>query len=154
MNNENEHEHKEYVATPRKKNDESLYKKYTFNNIILVDFDKILKDYITTHIKKFDFHFINCDLKIEFDNKFSTIIETKFFNNIDSDKIKSFLLCYIDCFKSRGYKFYIINRMTINSISDRCNMTYEHCRSQPMSICELQVNLNVAKNPQLANSLS
>ena len=118
------------------------------------NFDKIKKDFITTHNKKFDFFFIKCELKIEFDNKFSTIIETNYFNNTDSDKIKNFLLSYIDCFKSRGYIFYNNNRMNVNSISDRCNMTYELYMSQPMSMCELQVNLNVAKSPQLMNSLS
>ena len=28
-------------------------------------------------------------------------------------------------YESRGYKFYNMNQMTINSISDRYNMTYE-----------------------------
>ena len=43
--------------------------------------------------------------------------------------------------------------MTINLISDRCNMTYEHCINQPMHMCERKINLNFAKTPHLINSL-
>ena len=51
---ENESENHYYRATLRKKNDKSLYKKYTINNIKMDEYDKILNDYITTHNKKFD----------------------------------------------------------------------------------------------------
>ena len=43
--------------------------------------------------------------------------------------------------------------MTINSIYDRCNMTYEHYMNQLMHMCERKINMNIAKNPQLINSL-
>ena len=49
---ENESEYKEYLATLRKKNDRSLYKKYKINNINLGEVDKILIDYVTIHHKK------------------------------------------------------------------------------------------------------
>ena len=49
--------------------------------------------------------------------------------------------------------FYDINQMTINIISDRCNMTYEHYINEPMHMCERKINLKVARNPQLINSL-
>ena len=100
-----------------------MFKKYTVININLDEFDKILKDYITTHNEKFDFYFINCEFKIEIDNNSTPNIETNYFYHIDSDNVESYLLYCIDCFKSIGYKFYNINQMTINSIGDRCNMT-------------------------------
>ena len=43
--------------------------------------------------------------------------------------------------------------MTINIISDRCNMTYEYYINQPMNMCERKVNMNIARNPHLINSL-
>ena len=43
--------------------------------------------------------------------------------------------------------------MTIETISDRCNMTKEHYMNQPMSMCERKINMNIARNPQLINSL-
>ena len=58
-----------------------------------------------------------------------------------------------DCFKSRGHKFYNINQMTTNTISDRCNMTCEHYINQPMHMCEGKINMNIAKYPELINSL-
>ena len=70
---------------------------------------------------------------------------------MDSDNIKSSLLYYNGCFKSRGYEFYNINQMTINSSSDRCNMTYKYYMNQSMSMCERRTNMNIAKNPQLIN---
>ena len=69
----------------------------------------------------------------------------------DITKIQSLLLYWIDCFKSRGYKNYNINQMTIKIISERCNMTYTHYMNQPMSASELRTNLLIAKNPQMIN---
>ena len=63
------------------------------------------------------------------------------------------MLYGIDCFKSRGYEFYKNNQMTINIISDRCNMTNENYLNQPVSMCERKINMNIARNPHLINSL-
>ena len=75
-----------------------------------------------------------CEFVIEFDNNFIANIKTNYVYNTDVININEYLLFDIDCFKSRGYKFYNINQMTINIISDRCNMTYEHYISLPMSM--------------------
>ena len=76
---ENGSEYKEYIATMRKKNDKSLYKKYTNNNINLDEIDKVLNDYVIVHNKKIDLYFINCEFKIESNIKFTTNIENNFF---------------------------------------------------------------------------
>ena len=120
---EKESELNKYLATFRKTYDRSLYKKYTINNINLNELDKILDDYITNHNKKFNFHFTNCEFVIEFDNTFIANIETNYHYNDDITNIKSYLLYYTDCYESRGNKIYNINQMTINIISDRCNLT-------------------------------
>ena len=150
---ENESELNKYLTTFRKTFDRSLYKKYTINNINLNDIDKILDDYITIHNKKFNFYFINCEFVIESDNNFIAKNETNYRYNDDITNLKSYLLYYIDCYESRGYKIYNINQMTINIISDRCNMTYEKYINQPMSMCERKINMNIARNPQLVNLL-
>ena len=41
---ENDFEYKNYIATLRKKDDRSIYKKYVINIINLDEVDKILKD--------------------------------------------------------------------------------------------------------------
>ena len=43
--------------------------------------------------------------------------------------------------------------MTINSISDRCNMTYENYINQLMTMCERKINFNFAKNTHLITSI-
>ena len=43
--------------------------------------------------------------------------------------------------------------MTINIFSNRCNMTYEHDINQPMSMCERNINITIARNPLLINSI-
>ena len=43
--------------------------------------------------------------------------------------------------------------MTINSISDKCIMTYELYIIQPKSMREREINISIAKNPELINSL-
>ena len=97
----------------RKKNDKSLYKKYTINNINLDEVDEILNDYITTHNKKFDLYFIICEFKIEFDNNFTTNIENNYFYNIEANIIQSYLLYYSDCFSLQGYNFYNVSYTNI-----------------------------------------
>ena len=54
---------------------------------------------------------------------------------------------------SRGYKFCKINEMFIQTISNRRDMTYKHYINQPMSMCETRLDLIIAKNPHLINSL-
>ena len=49
--------------------------------------------------------------------------------------------------------FYNINQLTIKTIIDRCNMTYKHYMNQPMQSVELGINMVVARNPELINSL-
>ena len=127
--------------------------KHTIKNVLLDEVDKILNDYITTLNKKFDFYFFNCEFKTEFDNNFTTNIETKYFHQIDSNNIKSDLLYYNDCFKSRGYKVCLINQMTIKTISERCNMTYEQYMNQSMHYVDLRLNMVFDKNPRFINSL-
>ena len=80
---ENESEYNKYVATLRKENDKSIYKKYVINNVNLDDVDKILNDYVRIHNKKFDLYLIKCEFSILLDN-FTTNIETKYVHNIES----------------------------------------------------------------------
>ena len=138
----------------QKKNDLSLYNKYTINNINLDEVDKILKDYVTTQTKKFDLYLIICEFKIEFDIKFTTKRETNYLHNINDiiTKIKGYLLYWIDYYKLQGYGFRNINELIIKTFSDKCNITDEHYLNQPMHMCERQINKNIAKNPQLINS--
>ena len=39
--------------------------------------------------------------------------------------------------------------MTINTVSDRCNMKYEHYMHHPMFPLETKLNIIFSKNPQL-----
>ena len=60
---ENESEYKNYIASLCKKDDKIIYKKYVFNNINLNEVDKILKDYVSIHDKKFNIYFFIVNLK-------------------------------------------------------------------------------------------
>ena len=67
--------------------------------------------------------------------------------------MKIYLLSGIENFVSRGYIFCNINHITIDIVSDKCNMTYEYYINRPMQAIELKLNMIIAKNPQLINSL-
>ena len=149
----NESNYDKYLATLRKENDKSLSKKYTINNVNLDEVKKILNDHISSHDENFDFHFINFEFVIEFDNNFIANLKTNYLYNTDVIHINEYFLYDIECFKSKGHKFYNINQMIINIISDRCNMRYENYINQPTSMCEGKKNINIAGNPQLINSL-
>ena len=43
--------------------------------------------------------------------------------------------------------------MTINSISDRCNLTNKHSMNQPKQMIERRLSMVIAKNPQIINPL-
>ena len=146
---EHESEYKHYIATLRKKDDKSIYKKYVINNINLDEVDKILKDYVSTHNEKFDIYFIYCEFKIHFDNNSTIDLKTHYVHNIEFGKINQILIYSIECLDSKGYKFQNINQMTINTLSDRCNMTYEYYIHPPMFGIETKLNIIIAKNPQL-----
>ena len=52
-------------------------------------------------------------------------MKTDCVHKMESKNIKSFLLCYIDCLKLIGYNFCNITQLTIDIISNKCNITYE-----------------------------
>ena len=89
---ENQSEYNNYLATLRKEDDKSLYKKYTINNINLDEVNKIIDDYISSHNKNFDFQFINCEFVIEFDNNFIVNKKTNYFYNTAIININRYLL--------------------------------------------------------------
>ena len=142
-----------YLASLRKPNDKRIYKNYTVNNIDLHDVNKILDDYISTHNKNFDYYFINCEFKIEFDNNVTANIGVNYHYNVDYINIKSYLSFYIDSCESGGYKFSNNNHMIIITISCMCNMSYKHYINQPMSMLERRIIFVIARNPQLINAL-
>ena len=122
--------------------------KYTNNNK-LNGFDEILRNFVSTHNKKFDLYFISCELVIEFDNNFIKDPNISYVHNKEINKITQCLLYCIDVFESKSYKVFNINQMTIKTINDICSITYENYMNNPMSMVERRTKNNIAKNPQL-----
>ena len=123
-----------------KENYRRFYTKYIVNNVNIDEFDKIFNYYITIHNKKFD-------------NNYTANIEINYHYNTDYVNIKNYLLFYIDSCESGGFKFNNIIHMIINIISCKCNMSHKHYINHPMSMLERRINMIIAKNPQLINSL-
>ena len=119
----------------------------------MVEFGKVLSDYITTHNTKIDLYFINREFQIEFDNNFSANLEIIYHYITDTNNINSYLLYYIDSCKSGGYKFSKINNVILNRISYICNMKYKYYINQPMRSVERRIKMIIAKSPQLINAL-
>ena len=146
---ENESEHKNYITTLRKKDDKSIYKRYVINNINFDEVDKILEDYASTHNKKVNIYFIYCEFKIQFHNNCTRNLSTACFHNIEFEKIFQSLIYYFECLKINGYKFENNNQITINTVSDRCNMKYAYYMHLPMFPLETKLNIIIGKYPQL-----
>ena len=140
-----------YLLTGRKEIDRSIYKTTVIKNIHLDNVDKILNDYVSTHNKKFDLYFIKCNFNTTLDN-YTTTIETNFVYNTESYKILYELLFFIDYMKFEGYELCNINQMTINTINDRCNMTYEYYTHKSFNPLEVKLNIIIAKNPKLLDN--
>ena len=151
----NPSEYQYYLDTSRKINDKNLYIKYIFDNIIFDELDKLLKDHISTHNKKFVFYFISCELIIEFDITSKENIETNYYYNTDIINIKRDLIYKIYLFLPKVFKdchAYKIKHTIRKTTNDRCNMTYKYYKNLPMSMVERRLNIYVAKNPELINS--
>ena len=145
----NESEYNNYIDCLLKK-DKNLYMKYIINIVDIDNFDKIFNNYITSHNKKFDFYYINCEFDIVTDNIYTTKIEINFHYNTDYINIKSYLFFYTE---SKGTKFFIIKQMIINTISCLSDMKYEYYMKNPMSMLERRINFIINKNPELVNAL-
>ena len=111
--------------------------------------DKILKDYVSSHNKKFDIYFIYCEFKIKFDNKSTRDLKIDWVHNKKIERLSQHLLYCIGYLESKGYKFQSINQMTINTISDGCNMKHEYYMHRSMTPLETKLNKTFAKIPQL-----
>ena len=101
---ENESECIKNIAALKKQHDKSIYEIYTIINPNLVELDKILNDFISSHNKKLSIYFINCKLFLVFDDNFKIYIETNYCHDIDDEftKIKSHLLYGIEYYKLQG----------------------------------------------------
>ena len=130
-----------------------LYKKYISNNVNLVEFDKILNDYISHHNRKFYFYFVKLAFEIKFNTNFIPRIDTNYCFNNDIGNLKVYLVHCIDYLKLRGYIFQEKNELVIDTLNDRFNTTYEHYINRSMDMCERKINMVIARNPQLINSL-
>ena len=142
---EDKSEYIKYMSTLHTIYDKNIYIAKTINNINLDETDKILDDFVTTYNKKFDFYFLRCNFKLQFDNDFTGYIDTNYFHNVYITNLKRYLSNFFQYSKSIGYTFTDINQKIINSISDRWNMTYEYYINKPMHMCERKINLKVAK---------
>ena len=111
--------------------------------------EKKLKDYVSTHNKKFDIYFIYCEFKIQFDVKSTRDLKVGRVHNIEIEKISQCLLYCIENLESKGYKFKNNYQMTINRVSDRCNMKFAYYMHPPMFPLETKLYMIIAKNPQL-----
>ena len=154
---ENPDEYEHYLTISLKKNDNSLYIKYTINIINLDNLDKILNDYITTHIEKLNFYLISCKLVTKFDDNFTEKMETNYFYNTDIINIRRNLLYNFYNFIPRIYQpsnVCNIKHMILKTINDRCNMTYKYYKNTPMSMIERRNNINIAKNPSLIKKIN
>ena len=100
---QNPSEYNEFTSTMRKKRDQHLYENNIINIINLDKVDKILDDYVTTHNKIFYYYLVGCDIKLEFDNNSTSILDIGYCNNVnDITQIENYLLYKNNLYKSRG----------------------------------------------------
>ena len=138
-------------------NDKNFCKKYTIDDVYFKELDKILIKYISRHNKKFDFYLISCKLIIKNDDNFTENIETIFFYYTDIKNIIGNIIYNIYKFIPKAiydpYFFCNIKETILYTINNLYNMTYEYYIKQPMCMLERRINMIIAKNPQLINSL-
>ena len=130
-------------------------KKHTIKNPNFFDVDKMFKDYITNHNKKYKLFPAKCDIKLIFNNDplKPILIETDFFHTTLIN-LRRYLLYKIDNFIEKGYTFPQIDEMYITTINDKMFMTYNYYITCPMPAVELKLNMILSENPHLIKSLN
>ena len=68
--------------------------------------------------------------------------------------MKKYLITYIYHVISRGLKFSHISKMKIKTMKNLSDMNYKFYLKQPMQMTYGRLNMIIAKNPQLMNSLN
>ena len=128
------------------KKNKLLFTSYIFENIDIDEIDDIFYKYINIHNQKFIFYYIDCQFEIEFKDNVFAKIEINNHYNTEYIKIKSYLLFYIDSCEYGNFLFDKIIKMEINTLSCRCNMTYNYYMISPMSMLERRINMVIGKN--------
>ena len=130
--------------------------KHTIKNPNFFQIDQISNDYITNHNKKFYFFNIQCNFILIFNKDFSKNIhiETDFHHNTRPINLKRYLLYQIDNFIEKGYIFSHIDEMNVTTINHKMYTIYDYYIQHPMQAVELKLNMIIAKNPHLINSLN
>ena len=68
--------------------------------------------------------------------------------------LKRYLLFHGDNFIEKGQIFSHIDEMNITTVKDKMYLTYDYYIQDPMQAVEIKLNLIIAENPHLINSLN
>ena len=134
--------------------EKSIHINHSVENPNFFDVDDKYNDFVNIHNKKYYFYFVKCNFNLVFDSNFYRCIESILYNNTMICYWKEFLINAIQHFIKKGNKFSHISNMNIITINNKMNMTYEHYITLPMQAVELKLNMIIAKNPNLINSLN
>ena len=128
--------------------------KHSIKNRNLFVIDKISKENIANHNKKYNRFLIKCDFELFFKNDFSKPIhtETDFYGNTNPINLERYLLYHIDDFIEKGHIFSHIDEMNTTTVNDEMYMTYNYYIKHPMPAVGLKLNMIFSKNPNLIKS--
>ena len=90
----------------------------------------------------------------EINNLTINFLESVFNENSLQILLEESLLYLIDNFLQRGYIFSLIDEMNVSTINDKRYMTYDYYIQHPMPAVKLKLNIILAKNPHIINSLN
>ena len=126
---------------------------HSIKNPEFFNVDDLCNDFINNHNEKDFFYYVQCKFNLVFDNNFLPCIESDLYTNKTIFYWKIFLIHAIQDFINQGYKLSHTSNMNNITIKIKMNMIYEYYINQPMSMCERKINMHIARNPHLRNSL-
>ena len=115
--------------------------------------DEFVNDKITQYNKNIDLNLVKSEFEVEFIN-FNDFKKTEYFFNTSIVIMKNYLKYYIYPVISRERTISHIHKMKIKTISKYSYMNYKYYLNEPMQTIERRLNMNIAKNSQLINSLN
>ena len=106
MNHFHEIKHNNYLSSLVKDDNKFIYARYVVNNVNIDNFDKIFNNYGSNHNKKFDFCYMNCEFRLETNNRLLNV-EINFHHNTDYINLKTYFFFILNLMELKILKFII-----------------------------------------------
>ena len=144
-----------FESNIHKEFDECKHMDLTIENLDINNVDELFYAYIIQNNKQYDYYINKCHLKLVFNViQYSTCVKSNFFDNKTMVSCQNFLEKLIDDFKNERYNFNLFDEVTIITIANKMDMSYDFYIKLNMHAIERKLTTMNNKNKKLTTSFN